>query len=81
LTAHSDLAALRPRFVGLPLSHSDQQTLLIFAEALANLYQETIERAAGRPISCELVNEIREIVERAQLAAKVEVLQILSEVA
>jgi hypothetical protein len=70
-----------PRFVGLPLGKADAVTLLLFAEALADLYQEMVERQAGRPISCELVTEIRNIVDRAEQAAKVEVLQVLGEVA
>ena len=66
-----------PRFVGLPLSHSDAITLLLFAEQLVELYDGLTRAHYGRPIPCELTAEIRAIIERAEHAAKVEVLQVL----
>jgi len=70
-----------PRFAGLPLDRADAVTLLLFAEALCRLYDELTERHFGRPIGSELTTEIRAIIERAEQAAKVEVLQILGETA
>lgn len=66
-----------PRFGNLPLSVADQQTLLIFSEALCGLYDQLTEQHFGRPIGCELVAEIERIIGKAEDAAKVEVLQAL----
>jgi hypothetical protein len=70
-----------PRFSSLPLDLADQITLLIFAEALANLYQTLIERTAGRPVACELVEEIRAIVAKAEFDGRVAVMNRLEEAA